>query len=304
MKTERNNKNDSLEGMLRQWGVRQAMEQVPRQAYGMRRQKMLAMVGRWAPLAAAAVLVMVAGGLFYASGQRNENAGYVQGAAAEDREGHFRQMPARGDLEKMTAEVVSLSEQLAKLRTTGDEQAAEMEFLEGQLAVAQQELEAANAVLAEVGKERDVAKQELLAERVRAEQAESALAEAETAESHPPTAEMAELYLSLAAPGWSGMSAVQAAAQNRRLSARCGQLRQETEDPEMGYLLDRLEAVLTRLAMLDVRDEHSVAVFASLTRAGQLRGQLVEALAAAGGSEMGQFLLEVQLIFRGVDREA
>ena len=114
--------------------------------------------------------------------------------------------------------------------------------------------------------------------------------------------ELVTLYLTTVAPNETGMTAVQAVARNRLLIRRCGELRRRVGETETGRVIERLEVVLTRLALLDVADASEVEAFAAATRTGGLREMLAIARQQAEDERSRLVLLEIQLILLGVDR--
>ncbi len=360
MNAERNNSDDRLERLLRQWGNRQAVEQAdaPPAVAPRWRGSVVAVIGRWAPLAAAAVLVIAAAGLFSMSRHNDQwvdmaSEGEAQPIIAPPTPSE----EADSDKDEADKQIALLTAQLAELESArADEQAeyqrlaGETQLLEQQLADADgqvteetqrlqqllldadQQLTDAETEMAALRRQGELEKQELLAlvdqanedaamqaeafrqARLRATAAEVAPAPADSApavsEAEPATAQpvlsadIVALYLAIAAPGQEGMSAVQAAATNRRLTDRCMTLRQQAEDQTTRRLLDRLEVVLTQLEMLDPDDERAARALVELTKAQQMREMLTEAIGRSGDDERRQFLLEVQLIFRGVDSVA
>ncbi|HDZ20066.1 hypothetical protein LCGC14_0095950 [marine sediment metagenome] len=114
--------------------------------------------------------------------------------------------------------------------------------------------------------------------------------------------ELVTLYLTTVAPNETGMTAVQAVARNRLLIRRCGELRRRVGETETGRVIERLEVVLTRLALLDVADASEVEAFAAATRTGSLREMLAIARQQAEDERSRLVLLEIQLILLGVDR--
>ena len=117
-------------------------------------------------------------------------------------------------------------------------------------------------------------------------------------------AELVTLYLTTVAPNETGMAGVQAVARNRLLIRRCGELRRRVGETETGRVIERLEVVLTRLALLDVEDASEVEAFAAATRTGSLRAMLAIARQQAEDEQSRLVLLEIQLILLGVDRVA
>lgn len=311
MNAERNNSDDRLERMLREWGAEQAARQAsaPPVATAARRPSVVAAIGRWAPLAAAAVLVIAAAGLYRAS-LRHDGQEIAESDQAPvsplTREDTVPAPSGQAD-QARTAEAadVALADMLAELESAREALVTERQRSTDELAGLRQQLADVDSELARIRRMYDLERQERLRQASLAEQADSARARAqEMATAALPSADVATLYLAIAAPGQTGMSAVKAAAQARQLAGRCLALRERTEDEYGVRLLDRLEVVFTRLEMLDVTDDRAVAAFAALTRAGQMRELLAQAAGQPGNDDRRRLLLEVRLIFQGVDNVA
>lgn len=360
MNAERNNSDDRLERLLRQWGNRQAVEQAGAPPAGAHRWRgsVVAVIGRWAPLAAAAVLVIAAAGLFSMSRHNDQRAGMASEDAAQpvivpptpSQEADFDKDEADKQIAMLTVQLAELEfaragEQAKYQRLAGETQrfkqqladadrqlTEETQRLEQQLLDADQQLTDAEKEMAALRRQVELEQQELLALVDQANEDAAMQAEAfrqarlpaaslhvapapvdsapDVSEAEPATeqpvlsADIVALYLSIAAPGQEGMLAVQSAATNRGLTDRCMTLRQQTEDQATRHVLDRLEVVLTQLEMLDPDDERAAAALVELTKAQQMREMLTEAVGRSGDDERRQFLLEVQLIFLGVDSVA
>ena len=308
MNAERNNSDERLERMLRQWGAAQATRQAsaPPVAAAARAPSVVAVIGRWAPLAAAAVLVIAAAGLYRASLRHDgqEIAESHQAPVSPLTREDTAPAPSgqAGQAGAAEAADAALADMLAELESARNELAMERQHSTDELVGLRQRLADVDSEMARMRRMYDLERQERLRQAGLAEQADSARAGAQNvAMAALPSADAAALYLAIAAPGQTGMSAVKAAAQARQLAGRCLALRERTEDEYGVRLLDRLEVVFTRLEMLDVTDDRAVAAFAALTRIGQMRELLARAAGQPGNDDRRQFLLEVRLIFQGVD---
>jgi len=87
-----------------------------------------------------------------------------------------------------------------------------------------------------------------------------------------------------------------------RLIERCSVVRKAAGDPEMKRLLDRIEALLTRLDMLDPGDGAAMRAFSSALRGSDVRERIEEALAGRSGDPaLRAWLFEALLILRGAE---
>jgi hypothetical protein len=85
----------------------------------------------------------------------------------------------------------------------------------------------------------------------------------------------ADLYLELTVGGdRRNMAAWQRAARQRKLLARCGEVRHAVDDPAAREVLDAVETLLTRLDMIDVDDARAAGALAKLVRDGGVVGRL------------------------------
>jgi len=95
----------------------------------------------------------------------------------------------------------------------------------------------------------------------------------------------------------------QEVARGNKLLQRCAELRKGAEAEPARKLLDRLEAVLLRLDMLEPGELSASASFATLVREGDVIDQIDKALASGTtGTKMRSWLLEVRCVLVGADR--
>jgi chromosome segregation ATPase len=95
----------------------------------------------------------------------------------------------------------------------------------------------------------------------------------------------------------------QEVARSNKLLQRCAELRKGAEAEPARKLLDRLEAVLLRLDMLEPGELSASASFATLVREGDVIEQIDKALASGTtGTKMRSWLLEVRCVLAGADR--
>jgi hypothetical protein len=86
-----------------------------------------------------------------------------------------------------------------------------------------------------------------------------------------------------------------------RLLARCTALRREVRIAPLGRLMDSLEAVLTRLDMLDATDGRAVQPFAATVAGAEVLPRIDEALDAHDlGADLRRWLVECRVVLTGV----
>jgi flagellar basal body-associated protein FliL len=361
------NQIDRIERLLQQWGADEAERNanppaMPRldgaqagRASASRR------VLRWAPLAAAAV-VLAAGVAMY-TGPTFRQAMDASAPQAAKAPGQYAAtappgQPDTRSVRSLQKEVADLREQLAvanakvaglsglaseianlrgRLERLGQEQAAEVKRLEAttaderkarleqakqldaarlrvaELETAQRVLQTASAEGAEAKKQAADLKQRLAAAgeeltlRRRAEEA----AEAKLTDARQ-DAQRLELrhreiveafqrtYLASVAPGQSGLEARKTAVRARQMIQRLASLSGEVKSDQTRQVLDRLEAVLTRLDLMNANRPDSRESFSRLVTQGDLERQIDAALAAPGQAEdVKNWLFEAKLILMG-----
>jgi chromosome segregation protein len=315
---------------------------------------------RWASLAAAAVVVIGACGLYLAA--TNESfaplarmIGFSGDTLPEQRQeiGRLRKQAAdwqtRGEAaEKQAAELADLPRKLADLQArfdansashaetvrkiAADAKARQAEAallgqakadLETKLHAADEKLAAAAQdakALAETAAEVTKARADLAAVRTRLTAAAAELQRVHTqqqkAESESVTARQqvaaiqarhAEVvaafqrtYLASTAPGEQGLQARKTAARVRHMIDRCAALSAASGDQSTRALLARLEAVLTRLDLLNPDRPGAGEGFWKLIGRDELQRQIDQALSAGGQSQdVRNWLFEAKLILSG-----
>lgn len=151
------------------------------------------------------------------------------------------------------------------------------------------------SAMTEIGRLRRVSEESAL----KAQQAQDELATVKQAESG--FAETSAAYLAAAAPGEEGLTARQRASRQTRLLPRISELRKRDIPQDASATLDRLEVVLTRLDMIDVRDIRSSQSFWRLLDGGQLLADMDKTVSSKGSSsELRRVLIEAKLILSGV----
>ena len=355
MTADSNNSNDRVEGMLRRWGADEAARTTPVPAgpgKPVRRKRRPSPVWRWAPLTAAALLMLAAAGLFVASlGERS----VAERAATEDRDELGR---VRADLDQANATLAtatternasreesrkqadraaladarraelqkrldgsseSLTEAttlVASLQTSLDAKGKQIEDLSAEVSSLEEKVAAADQALAEAGKkvQMDPSRQAAVMEELnrmrdmhgRAMAAErKARAELQVMEAQKQArwADFQRAYLSAAAPGDVGLAARQAAARRSGLVKRCGALRREITSEPTRKLFDKLEAVLTRLDLMDPYEPRAIRSFTTLVRGGGLLGEIDTALTSKTmTTDVRAWLFEARAVLMGADR--
>ncbi len=364
------NQTDRMERMLRQWGADEAERNATPPAMGgladppARRASAMRSVLRWAPLAAAAILLVAAGVVLHtAPFAERPRAPVAADRAAQpppampttapsgsqtddDRRRQFEKEAAdlRGQLAAANAKVAELTGIAAdagKLRGQLDELRTQHEAKVAQLVAASEaeqrkardqagQLEAAKLKIAELGAARRVlqaaadegglAKQqvadlrkrltaaanELTRRRKAAEAVEAKLAEARL-ESQRMAVRHREIvdafqrtYLASVAPGQTGLEARKTAVRARQMLDRLAKLSGDVRSENTRQLLDRLDAVLTRLDLIDADRAGDAQSFARLLGQGDLERQIEAALAAPGqAKDVKNWLFEAKLILTG-----
>jgi uncharacterized protein YlxW (UPF0749 family) len=154
------------------------------------------------------------------------------------------------------------------------------------------------AAMEELNRMRDMHSQALAAERkVRGE------LQILAARKQAMWADFQRAYLSAAAPGDVGLAARQAAARRSSLVKRCGALQRDVTSEPTRKLFDKLEAVLTRLDLLDPYEPRSVKSFTTVVRGGGLLGEIDASLASRTMTDdVRAWLFETRAILMGADR--
>jgi len=367
------NQPDRLERMLRQWGADEAGRTTVTPAMpafdgaGLSKSRMRTVL-RWAPLAAAAILLAASCVVLYVGslpGRVREPA-VVDGAskvppatastvpssrpADDDRILELEKQAAdlRGQIATAStriAELTGVAADAGKLRTQLDElrkqyetglakwtAALDVQRKEALAEVGKQagrikaaelkiaELETARRVLKTAADEGDLAKEqvsdlrkrlvaagdELTRRRKTVEAVEVKLAKA-NGESQRMAVRQQEIidafqrtYLASVAPGQSGIEARKTAIRARQMLDRLAKLSGDVRSDNTRQLLDRLEAVLTRLDLINADRAGDAQSFSRLLGQGDLQQQIDDALGAPGqAAEVKNWLFEAKLILMG-----
>ena len=340
MSETRGNSQDRLENLLRQWGAEEAVRgtavgDLP-PAVGSalppgRRHAVISPILRWAPLAAAAVLMLASGALLWAALQARGETG--------------RQRVTARTVEQLRDELAQVRAALTEVEANRDKTLAEFRTASARAAETQK-----LQLLAEMTRQR-TAFEKLLqtkdAELTTARQqagrlasARKALEEArkefatETSRLKSLYAEAADAagdmerklatvkarqrallehirsgYLAASARGYydtlpvAGQPPVRRAVELGRVIERGAALRRDVRQAATRRLFDRLEVLLTRFSLLGPGDAARAESFAVMVRRGDLVGEINAVLAAAEEPpEVQAWLFEVQLILMGANR--
>jgi hypothetical protein len=296
---------------------------------------------RWLPAAAAAVFLVAGGVFFYLARHQpagmvtlpEQEVASLRTGAARDREELAK---TRGLLEKSAQEIAEksrLADALARQYEDAQRAAAGAARLQADLTVREGELQTALAKMEVLNKQVEAgaasatelataradlkdARTKLLAasdlatafEKARTQtQVDLRLARDELgtlqADREKLLADLQRVYLAGEATPTKGspLALRQAALRRNKLLDRLAAIRATDSAASAGELLDRLEAVLTKLDLLDRSDPAASAAFAALLAKGRFVEQIDTALAAAVPSDMRTWLLEARLILMGAD---
>jgi len=214
-----------------------------------------------------------------------------------------------GSLTEATNRVASLRKSLDAKGKQVEDLSAKVSSLEKDVAAADKALADARkkpttdpsrqaAAMEELNRMRDMHGRALAAER-------KARADLQLSEARKQAmwADFQRAYLSAAAPGDVGLAARQAAARRSGMVRRCGALRREITSEPTRRLFDKLEAVLTRLDLLDPYEPRAVDSFTALVRGGRLLGDIDAALTSRTMTDdVRAWLFEARAVLMGADR--
>jgi hypothetical protein len=362
------NQTDRVERLLQQWGADEARRSANPPAMprldgrqGGRASAARSML-RWAPLAAAAVVLAASAGVLFVDALTRRGISHMGQQAEREPGGPPRHQastqPDSRRIVTLQKENTDLREQLAAAKAKVAELSgieSEIAALRGRLEQLRQEQEAktsrlASALAGEQKARQDQAKQ-LDAARLRITELETGervlqTAATEGAEAKKQAADLkqrlaaageelshrrkaeeaaeAELaavrqdaqrlelrhrqivdafqrtYLASVAPGQRGLEARKTAARAREMVRRLANLSGEVKGDQTRQLLDRLDAVLTRLDLINAGRPESGESFRRLVTQGDLERQIDAALAAPGQAEdVKNWLFEAKLILMG-----
>jgi chromosome segregation ATPase len=337
-------KPSRTEQLLRQWGADQAADGQPAAPMMPRHGRTVAgVLAKWAPLAAAACLLVAVGWLYVASrgapaGRGAPSAAGVQladleaqalamreqvselsrrlgeqtaAAARADeqlRRAQQDQSELAGNLQKALARAAEATrattllsaqaEELKELSQKLGAALAERDGLQQQLTDANRKVESYRGTLAgETGSLRKLYDQ-AEAQRVQLAAELDAIKGRQTAMLE----QFQRAYLAGVGSREPGVAARQAAVRRAKLLESLPALRRELKADSLRLLVDRCEALLLRLEMMDA-DQLSAESLAKMVETSGVLGQIDGVLAGyAGGPELRDWLLQARLILAGVDR--
>ncbi len=323
MSEESDSPKDRVERLLRQWGTVEAVREATARATQapLRRTAGHLAVLRWVPVAAAALLLVAAVGVFVASRVRQAPEPVLALREAtppqEIKELHTELAHVQDELRRSQSALTKAKRELAvqadrlkaALAHFEEEKAdliarAEQERTELRQSVTEKESQL-NAALAELKDARsriETTSQQLASSReelVEARKQFAAQTEHLRAMHSQAVAARREVEIQL-----TSLRDQQAEMMTHsRLIQRCAALRGAAHSETTRQLLDKLEVVLTRLDLLDAQDTDAVASFARSVRRAGLLQQIEDVLAATEeGPEVQTWLFEAQLILIGAAR--
>ena len=222
--------NEKVEGVLRRWGAQEAARTTdvpPAPAGPMRQVGTMPAALRWAPLAAAAVLLLAAGWLFTASRRGPEPAGPAGPAALIEEvpmptiSTRPTSAPAQEDLDRLNEEKQALQQKLAQAATAvqrAKKAEAALTKLQSDLAAEREKQKQDVQALTARGKAREKKNQELLTKLTAAEKRLAAL-DKERQALQAAAAELPKAKIRLSALQTQLASATEEARQARKLQA-------------------------------------------------------------------------------------
>jgi len=206
-----------------------------------------------------------------------------------------RQLQARKEVEKQAGLIKVAELKIAKL-----------EAARRTLKAAADKGALAREQVADLRKRLAAAGEELTRRRTAIEGVEAKLAEAK-GESQRMAIRQREIvaafqrtYLASVAPGQTGLNARKTAVRARQMLDRLAKLSGEVRSENTRQLLDRLEAVLTRLDLINTDRAGDAQSFSRLLGQGDLQRQIDDALGApAQAADVKNWLFEAKLILMG-----
>jgi len=256
-----------------------------------------------------------------------EKLARTEGDLAEARDQLSRETARNGvlegraaELQKLlaakTAELSEVTAALAGFRADLEKKAGELADLSRRISEQQEKVAAADKTLAEAARQREADKlrhaaateelnrmRDMHARALEAERQVRGELAAQAAKEKSLWADCLAAYLSGAAPREGGLPACQTAARRSRMVQRCAELRREVASEQTLRLLDRLEAILTRLDLMDAYEPRTVKAFSDMVRQGGFLRDIDQVLAAGPTSpEARAWLFEARLILMGAER--
>jgi septal ring factor EnvC (AmiA/AmiB activator) len=339
MNHESRQPDDRVEGLLRQWGAEEATrlaDTAAAPAFAPRPRAPWAALRRWAPLAAASLLLAASAAFFVAArsgadadlerlrarlDQATQDLDHARSGLAEVQRDSGRQSTdfqqelarLRTDLEAQKADLARQAETraLALTRSLQDKQQLLDDALR-ELGQRQKEVTDLQHKLAEndasLGQLRTAFADTTARLRQSSEEADDARRDAETRlaalqEQHSAMlAILQDVYLAAGTPPQQAILARRTTAAQSRLIERCHELRGTAVSPTARELFDSLEVLLTRLELLDVKDPAQRGSFTALLAATDLTRKINSVLLDEKEDvRVRAWLLETQLVLAGVE---
>jgi hypothetical protein len=191
---------------------------------------------------------------------------------------------ARGELEKVRKDLVLARAAASKT----PKESEELEKLKVRLTIAVKELKRQQDTFRAANAERDKTKRALASLKARNQNTVD---------------QVRRVYLAAAAPGKTGLAALQDAIKRRGLLKQCALLQRKARAESDKKLLARTEVVLMRLGLLDLSDSTAVSAYMVQLAKSDLIASLDTATAAFTVDAAAQdWLFETKLILMGVQR--
>jgi septal ring factor EnvC (AmiA/AmiB activator) len=336
MNHESRQPDDRVEGLLRQWGAEEAAhlaDIAAMPAFAPRPRAPLAAFRRWAPLAAAGLLLAASAAFFVAArsgadadlgklraqlDQAARDLGQARADAqrlSREQNDKFQQDLARmretfaaekTDLqEQARRQLATLTNALSEKQTRLDETARQLQDREKQVADLKEDFDKNMKLLREFN-EKFVTVGKMLDDARRETSTQEDERKTYQALYHQEAVTLARLrlaYNALAAAREEGLPPLQTTAARNRLIERCHELRRAAVSPTARELFDSLEVLLTRLELLDVKDPVQRGSFTALLATMDLTPKINSVLLNdKEDARVLAWLMETQLVLAGVER--
>ena len=336
MNHESRQPDDRVEGLLRQWGAEEATrlaETAAAPAFAPRPRAPWAAFRRWAPLAAAGLLLAASAAFFVAArsgadadlgklraqlDQAARDLGQARADAqrlSREQNDNFQQDLARmretfaaekSDLqEQARGQLAALTNALSEKQARLDETTRQLHDGEKQVADLKEDFDKNMKLLREFN-EKFVTVGKMLDDARRVASTQEDERKTYQALYQQEAIALARLRLAnsaLAAAREEGLPPLQTTAARNRLIERCHELRRTTVSPTARELFDSLEVLLTRLELLDVKDPVQRQSFTALLATMDLTPKINSVLLNdKEDARVLAWLMETQLVLAGVER--
>ncbi|MCD4824849.1 MAG: hypothetical protein K8S55_09580 [Phycisphaerae bacterium] len=312
----RNEQSERLDRMLRQWGTAEATGKVDVPPMPERSRRTTRPAMRWWSISAAIAAALVVGISLYMYQDGLADDRVNEAVTQREREHQVRIKRLQRDIETLRAEsagqVCRLEAELTKAKADA---ADELQYQLGEKQKINEALAAKFKAMKQKLARPDMVRKHKKAlagmaselERTRRMQQKQA-GELKTLRSELDKARtqntviarrMRAIYIG---SDKTGIAALQDVLRRNRLLRRCGPLRRKMAVRQDQLVMDKVEAVLTKLVLLDARDVSAAVAFRRMVARSKLRGQIDVLAASPRSSEaLRTWLTEVNLILAGVE---